>query len=47
MNSRRIPRTLYGPAHEAFRGSVQRFYAAELVPHMPRWEDEGMVPKVI
>jgi acyl-CoA dehydrogenase len=43
----RIPRTLYDADHEAFRDVVGRFYQAELVPNMARFEDEGVVPKSV
>jgi acyl-CoA dehydrogenase len=43
----RVPRTVYESEHEAFRDAVRRFFSSELVPHMPRWEEEGLVPKAI
>ncbi|MBL8377956.1 MAG: acyl-CoA dehydrogenase family protein [Burkholderiales bacterium] len=41
----RLPRTLYAPEHLAFGDAMRRFLAAEITPHMQKWEEEGMVPK--
>ncbi|MFN0161298.1 MAG: acyl-CoA dehydrogenase family protein [Burkholderiales bacterium] len=43
----RLPRTLYSPEHLAFGDAMRRFIAAELAPHMQKWEEEGMVPKAV
>jgi len=43
----RLPRTIYAEEHLAFGESMRRFIAAELAPHMQRWEEEGMVPKAV
>ena len=40
-----IPRTLFGPDHEAFRDSVRRFVAEHVVPHHAEWEKAGQVPR--
>ncbi|MGJ8547133.1 MAG: acyl-CoA dehydrogenase family protein [Sulfitobacter sp.] len=31
--------------HEMFADSISRFYDAELVPHLERWNDQGMVDR--
>jgi acyl-CoA dehydrogenase len=33
------------PGHEAFRDSIRRFVARELVPHAARWDEEGAFPR--
>src|ERR1700754_3661824 len=38
-------RSLFAPAHEAFRESVRGFLAREAVPHAQEWEDAGLVPR--
>jgi alkylation response protein AidB-like acyl-CoA dehydrogenase len=38
-------RTTFEPEHDAFRESVRRFLAEEVVPHHERWEREGIVPR--
>jgi alkylation response protein AidB-like acyl-CoA dehydrogenase len=38
-------RTTFEPEHEDFRESVRRFAAAEMVPHIERWEREGIVDR--
>ena len=38
-------RTAFTPEHEMFREQVRRFFAAELVPHLDRWEEEGIVDR--
>ena len=40
-----IPRTLFAPEHEAFRETVRRFIAREVVPHHGQWEQAGVVPR--
>ena len=36
-----IPRTIFAPEHEAYRDTVRRFIAAEITPHLMRWEEQG------
>jgi alkylation response protein AidB-like acyl-CoA dehydrogenase len=38
-------RTAFAPEHEQFRESVRRFLAIELLPHMERWEEEGIIDR--
>jgi alkylation response protein AidB-like acyl-CoA dehydrogenase len=38
-------RKIYEPEHEMFRASVRKFFNAELMPHIYRWEEEGLIPK--
>jgi alkylation response protein AidB-like acyl-CoA dehydrogenase len=38
-------RTAFTPEHEIFRDQVRRFFAAELVPHLERWEADGIVDR--
>jgi alkylation response protein AidB-like acyl-CoA dehydrogenase len=38
-------RTLFEADHELFRGSVREFVAREIVPNVPKWEQEGKVDK--
>ena len=38
-------RTAFTESHDLFRDSVRRFFARELVPHLERWEDEGIVDR--
>ncbi|MFN3725502.1 MAG: acyl-CoA dehydrogenase family protein [Allosphingosinicella sp.] len=38
-------RTAFGEEHELFREAVRRFFAAEAVPHLERWEEEGIVDR--
>jgi alkylation response protein AidB-like acyl-CoA dehydrogenase len=40
-----MKRTIFEPEHKAFRESVRRFFAEEVVPHHERWEDEGLAPR--
>jgi alkylation response protein AidB-like acyl-CoA dehydrogenase len=35
---------VYGADHEAFRDSVQRFLAAEAMPHYADWDAKGAIP---
>jgi alkylation response protein AidB-like acyl-CoA dehydrogenase len=42
-----MKRTLYGPEHDAFRRSARDFLAKEVVPHFPRWEEAGLVPREV
>lgn len=32
------------PERRALRDTVARFTEREIVPHLPRWEDEGRLP---
>ena len=38
-------RTLFEADHELFRGSVREFVTREIVPNVPKWEQEGKVDK--
>ena len=40
-------RTAYTEDHEAFRGSVRSFIKAEVVPHIERWDEAGIIEKEI
>jgi alkylation response protein AidB-like acyl-CoA dehydrogenase len=40
-------RTAFTQEHEMFREQVRRFFAAELEPHLERWEQEGIVDKTL
>jgi len=42
-----IPRTIFSEEHEIFRASARRFIAAEIVPHYPAWDRDGLVPREI
>ena len=36
-----IPRTLFGPDHEAFRDTVKRFIEEHVMPFHAEWEKAG------
>ena len=38
-------RTIYDADLDLFRDQVRKFYARELVPHLDRWEEEGVVDR--
>ena len=38
-------RTVYDADLHMFRDQVRRFYARELIPHLDRWEEEGVVDR--
>jgi acyl-CoA dehydrogenase len=38
-------RTAFAPEHEQFRDSVRRFFERELIPHLSRWEEEGIIDR--
>jgi alkylation response protein AidB-like acyl-CoA dehydrogenase len=38
-------RTAFGPEHELFREQVRRFLDRELIPHLDRWEEEGIIDR--
>lgn len=38
-------RTAFTEEHEMFRDTVRRFFDKELVPHLDRWEEEGIVDR--
>lgn len=40
-------RTAYNEDHEAFRQSVRSFIKAEVVPHIDRWDEAGIIEKEI
>jgi alkylation response protein AidB-like acyl-CoA dehydrogenase len=42
-----MERTLFSAEHEMFRDSVRRFVEAELVPHVERWEEAGIVDREV
>ena len=35
----------FAAEHELFRDSVRKFFERELLPHMPRWEKQGIVDR--
>ena len=37
-------RPVFRDDHNLFRDQVQRFVESEIVPHLARWEDDGIVP---
>jgi acyl-CoA dehydrogenase len=38
-------RAIYGPEYEELRRNVRRFFAAEVMPNIDRWETDGIIPK--
>lgn len=38
-------RTAFNEDHDAFRDQVRKFFEREMVPHLDRWEDEGIVDR--
>ncbi len=38
-------RTAFGQEHDQFRETVRRFLDREIVPHIGRWEEEGIVDR--
>jgi len=38
-------RTAFSAEHDQFRDQVRRFFARELVPHLARWEEEGIIDR--
>ncbi|HEX8064043.1 MAG TPA: acyl-CoA dehydrogenase family protein [Allosphingosinicella sp.] len=38
-------RTAFTAEHEQFRDSVRRFFDRELIPHLSRWEEEGIIDR--
>ncbi|MET1113066.1 MAG: acyl-CoA dehydrogenase family protein, partial [Allosphingosinicella sp.] len=38
-------RTAFTPEHDQFRDSVRRFFERELIPHLARWEEEGIIDR--
>ena len=38
-------RTAFTPEHDQFRDSVRRFFERELLPHLTRWEEEGIIDR--
>ena len=38
-------RTAFTPEHDQFRDSVRRFFDRELLPHLSRWEEEGIIDR--
>jgi alkylation response protein AidB-like acyl-CoA dehydrogenase len=41
----RVKRTIFNDEHRAYRESVRRFLAEEVVPNHAQWEREGIVPR--
>lgn len=42
-----VGRTLYGPEHEQFARTVQRFFAEHVLPHHTAWEARGYVSREV
>jgi len=42
-----IPRTVFSEEHEAFRATVRRFLAKEVVPFHAQWEQDGKVSREV
>ena len=40
-------RSCFTEEHQLFRDQVRRFFAAELTPHLDRWEEEGIVDRAL
>jgi acyl-CoA dehydrogenase len=38
-------RTAFSDEHHLFRDQVRRFFERELIPHMDRWEEEGIIDR--
>lgn len=38
-------RAIYSEEHEIFRRTVRRFFEQELMPHIDRYEEEGLIPR--
>jgi acyl-CoA dehydrogenase len=38
-------RSAFTPEHDQFRDSVRRFFERELIPHLTRWEEEGIIDR--
>jgi alkylation response protein AidB-like acyl-CoA dehydrogenase len=38
-------RTAFSPEHDLFRDQVRRFFDKELLPHLARWEEEGIIDR--
>ncbi|HET9639045.1 MAG TPA: acyl-CoA dehydrogenase family protein [Allosphingosinicella sp.] len=38
-------RTAFTSEHDQFRDSVRRFFERELIPHLSRWEEEGIIDR--
>jgi alkylation response protein AidB-like acyl-CoA dehydrogenase len=38
-------RTAFSDEHAMFRDEVRKFFAKELIPHLDRWEEEGIVDR--
>jgi acyl-CoA dehydrogenase len=38
-------RTAFSPEHQLFRDQVRRFFERELIPHLERWEEEGIIDR--
>ena len=42
-----LRRTLFNEEHDAYRDSLRRFLARDVVPHYPQWEQERAVPRSV
>ena len=42
-----MDRKIFTPAHEDFRSAVRQFVEREISPHVPEWEEAGMVPRAV
>jgi acyl-CoA dehydrogenase len=42
-----MERTLFTAEHDLFRQSFRQFVAKEIIPHQPRWRDQGMVDREV
>ena len=41
------PRPVFREDHEQFREQVRRFVEREVLPHLPEWENAGIVPQTV
>lgn len=42
-----IPRTVFSQEHEMFRDTFRKFLAAEAIPHVDSWEEQGHVSREV
>ena len=42
-----MPRRLFSPEHDMFRGQVRRFIDAEVLPYHDQWDEEGVVSREV
>jgi acyl-CoA dehydrogenase len=38
-------RTVFSEEHQLFRDQIRRFFERELIPHLARWEEEGIIDR--